>query len=183
MLPALSFDPRGDFGCMTMEWRQLMSRTRLDARGNLASVPEAPARTDFERDWDRVLFSTAFRRLHDKTQVFPLPEDDHVHSRLTHSLEVASVGRSLGRLVGRRVVEAHKLDPDLCGNDFGDAVAAACLVHDRSHHAAGDGLRERTALCGRGLKHLGDSCPAMKDEGTSLAPARGSRARAPPPWR
>lgn len=115
---------------MTMEWRRLMSRKRLDAQGDLASVPEAPARTDFERDWDRVLFSTAFRRLHDKTQVFPLPEDDHVHSRLTHSLEVASVGRSLGRIVGRRVVEAHKLEPDLCGNDFGDAVAAACLVHD-----------------------------------------------------
>jgi len=63
----------------------------------------APARFAFERDWDCIIFSTAFRRMHDKTQLFPLPDDDVVHSRLTHSLEVSSVGRSLGKHAGQAI--------------------------------------------------------------------------------
>ena len=91
-----------------MNWKTLLSRKRVAFDGLLREPSPEAARSVFERDWDRVLFSTAFRRMHDKTQVFPLPEDDVVHSRLTHSLEVASVGRSLGKLVGRTICETRR---------------------------------------------------------------------------
>ena len=83
----------------TLDWQHLL------AEGREAGEAEAPspARSPFQRDHDRILFSGSFRRLADKTQVFPLPFDDHVHSRLTHSLEVATIGRSLGTLVGRKL--------------------------------------------------------------------------------
>lgn len=88
-------------------------------------------RSRFDRDFDRIIFSHPFRRLQDKTQVHPLPEYDFVHNRLTHSLEVSSVGRSLGRAVGQQVIEKHQ---DLRGlidsNDFGTVVASAALAHD-----------------------------------------------------
>lgn len=112
---------------MPTDWLRLLAPRRRSA------APEGAvrARSPFQRDHDRVLFSGPFRRLADKTQVFPLPYDDHVHSRLTHSLEVAAVGRSLGTLAGRRILAAR---PDLAGaledRDFGDCVAAACLAHD-----------------------------------------------------
>lgn len=115
------------------QWPKLLSYARLGAQARPAppAGDNAP-RTDFQRDFDRIVFSTAFRRLHDKTQVFPLPENDLVHSRLTHSLEVSCVGRSLGTMVGAKVLERH---PELAGADvsarsFGDIVAAACLAHD-----------------------------------------------------
>src|SRR5437016_2530121 len=86
----------------TLDWRRLLPQQRA---GAMAEPPSA-ARSPFQRDHDRILFSGPFRRLADKTQVFPLPVDDHVHSRLTHSLEVATLGRSLGTLVGRRLVQS-----------------------------------------------------------------------------
>ena len=112
-----------------MEWARLLSRRRL-GQGE-ASEGEA-ARTPFQRDHDRLQFSGAVRCLVDKTQVFPMPDDDHVHSRLTHSLEAAAVGRSLGNLVGYDRVRA---DPALGAagleaRDVGDVVASACLAHD-----------------------------------------------------
>jgi dGTPase len=111
-----------------MEWSALLPKQRLGKSGERST--EA-SRTTFQRDYDRIVFSSAFRRLHDKTQVFPLPENDHVHSRLTHSLEVSCVGRSLGTMVGQRILDRH---PVLAGamdaRDFGDIVAAACLAHD-----------------------------------------------------
>ncbi|UQA61420.1 dGTP triphosphohydrolase [Polyangium aurulentum] len=111
-----------------MDWTKLMSRTRLTHNGTRLEGP-IDDRTEYQRDWDRILFSTAFRRLHDKTQVFPLPEDDVVHSRLTHSLEVASIGRTLGTNVGEYICETHAPE-GLVARDFGDVVAAACLAHD-----------------------------------------------------
>jgi dGTPase len=128
---------------MSLEWRQCMSAARFGAPLEDAGI----ARTPFQRDYDRVLFSGAFRRLADKTQVFPLPYDDHVHSRLTHSLEVASIGRSLGTLVGARVLERHpRLAPALEARDFGDCVSAACLAHDLGNppfgHVGEDAIRE-----------------------------------------
>jgi dGTPase len=112
-----------------MEWTRLLSRQRLG--GGQAGDAEA-ARTPFQRDHDRLQFSGAVRCLVDKTQVFPMPDDDHVHSRLTHSLEAAAVGRSLGNLVG---YDRLRADPALAAagleaRDVGDVVGAACLAHD-----------------------------------------------------
>jgi dGTPase len=107
----------------SMEWPQLLSSWRLSSMPR-AATPSKEGCTDFERDWDRIVFSTAFRRLHDKTQVFPLLENDVVHSRLTHSLEVASVGRSLRTRIGREVCERENL-PNLSPTDFGRIGGAA----------------------------------------------------------
>ncbi len=112
------------------QWQKLLSRRRLSNSGEFQDVSEESVRSAFEVDWDRILFCNALRRMHDKTQVFPLPEDDVVHSRLTHSLEVASVGRSLGKMVGRQIVDRHGLAEHFSFHDFGDVVAAACLAHD-----------------------------------------------------
>jgi dGTPase len=90
-----------------------------------------PARSDFQRDSDRIIFSSAFRRLQDKTQVFPLAENDFARTRLTHSLEVASVGRSLGTRVGAEICARHHLGNEgLHPSDFGAIVHAASLGHD-----------------------------------------------------
>ncbi len=87
----------------------------------------------FEVDYDRVIFSSAFRSLQDKTQVIPLSKTDFVHTRLTHSLEVSVVGRSLGRIVGQKLLQKHPALKEAHGhafNDFGAIVAAAALAHD-----------------------------------------------------
>ncbi|GGG41791.1 dGTPase [Hymenobacter glacieicola] len=118
----------------TMSWERLLSRRRYPQQPQLHVVTDAPpVRGAFVQDYDRVVFSSPFRRLQRKTQVMPLPETDFVHTRLTHSLETACVGRSLGRLGGRLLLEettglAQQL-PHL-DSDFGDIVAAACLAHD-----------------------------------------------------
>ncbi len=99
-------------------------------------------RSDFERDWDRLIFSSPFRRLQNKTQVFPLPEEIFVHNRLTHSLEVASVGRSLGGLVGEKIaglpeVKANAHAATFYASDLKYVIAAACLAHDMGNPAFG----------------------------------------------
>ena len=111
-----------------MHWSALLSHQRLGG----APASGAGPRSEFQRDFDRIVFSSAFRRLQDKTQVFPLANNDYVRTRLTHSLEVASVGRSLGVLAGDHVLRS---DPQLAASgysagDFGAIVAAACLAHD-----------------------------------------------------
>ncbi len=108
-----------------MEWLQLLSNQR---RGKKPHRHE-PVRSAFEQDYDRIIFSHPFRRLQDKTQVHPLPEDDFVHTRLTHSLEVSSVGRSLGKKAGQAIVDRHGLQ-GFSFHDFGSIVAAAALCHD-----------------------------------------------------
>jgi dGTPase len=109
-----------------MQWEKLFSTQRL---GESKKHDSGLDRSSFERDFDRVVFSSAFRRLQDKTQVIPLPESDFVHSRLTHSLEVSCVGRSLGRIIGDRVIKKYGLK-DITASDFGAVVASACLAHD-----------------------------------------------------
>ena len=115
-----------------MSWPRLLSPRRFPDQ-QLTTPSVLPERGDFVRDYDRVVFSSAFRRLQRKTQVMPLPETDFVHTRLTHSLETAVVGRSLGRLAARHLLEA---DAELAAQlpnldqDCGDIVAAACLAHD-----------------------------------------------------
>ncbi len=107
-----------------MNWQQLIDPTRLGKSPNL----DGGERTPFQRDYDRILFSSPFRRLKNKTQIFSLPNNDYVRTRLIHSLEVASVGRSLGRAVGYEIVKRDKLS---CSEaDFGDIISAACLAHD-----------------------------------------------------
>jgi dGTPase len=107
-----------------MQWQRLLSPQRL---GKAAGEDLSLARTPFQRDFDRLIFSAAFRRLKDKTQVFSLSQNDYVRTRLIHSLEVASVGRSLGKIVGEQI--ARGLDY-ITAADVGDIVAAACIAHD-----------------------------------------------------
>lgn len=100
------------------------------------------SRTDFQRDFDRIIFSSAFRRLQNKTQVFPLPGSVFVHNRLTHSLEVSSVGRSLGSIIGEFIYDAYKSDLTEDSKNFylhnlGNVIAAACLCHDVGNPAFG----------------------------------------------
>ena len=110
-----------------MNWNTLFSEARITDKTYLHKI--SPDRTNFERDFDRVVFSSAFRRLQDKTQVIPLPESDFVHTRLTHSLEVSCVARSLGKIAGKTIIERHQL-PDLHASDFGAICATAALAHD-----------------------------------------------------
>ncbi len=111
-----------------MNWQQLISNIRL---GQEHYHPERlDDRSEFKRDYDRLIFSAPFRRLQNKTQVFPLPGSVFVHNRLTHSLEVASVGQSLGNDAARMLIKKH---PELAGTLFeeiGTIVATACLAHD-----------------------------------------------------
>lgn len=100
------------------------------------------SRTDFQRDFDRIIFSSAFRRLQNKTQVFPLPGSVFVHNRLTHSLEVSSVGRSLGSIIGEFISEnfRNELTEDSSSfylHNLGNVIAAACLCHDVGNPAFG----------------------------------------------
>ena len=115
-----------------MQWPRLLSQRRFPDQ-QLPPPAPLPVRGAFVQDYDRVVFSSAFRRLQRKTQVMPLPETDFVHTRLTHSLETAVVGRSLGRLAARHLLEADAALAAQLPNldqDCGDIVAAACLAHD-----------------------------------------------------
>lgn len=116
-----------------MNWAQLLSLKRFGDTAKRLRTAQDETRLGFEVDYDRIVFSQEFRSLQDKTQVIPLSKTDFVHTRLTHSLEVSVVGRSLGRQVGKRVLEKH---PDLQHthgyqfNDFGAIVATAAIAHD-----------------------------------------------------
>lgn len=116
-----------------MHWEQLLSLKRQGDKSKRLRKEEDETRLGFEVDYDRIIFSSDFRILQDKTQVIPLSKTDFVHTRLTHSLEVSVVGRSIGRLVGKKVLEKHPHLQEIHGyqlNDFGAIVAAACLSHD-----------------------------------------------------
>lgn len=110
-----------------MNWEKLLSNKRLGQEHQPHSVDD---RTEFQRDYDRLIFSAPFRRLQNKTQVFPLPGSIFVHNRLTHSLEVSSVGRSLGNDVSRALLERHPELKDTHFMELGSIVSAACLAHD-----------------------------------------------------
>ena len=124
-----------------MKWEKLLSSKRL---GQEDMQKRSDDRTEFQRDYDRLIFSAPFRRLQNKTQVFPLPGSIFVHNRLTHSLEVSSVGRSLGNDISRLILQKH---PELYSTHFtelGNIVSAACLAHDLGNPPicpeTGDGL-------------------------------------------
>ena len=112
-----------------MDWKQLISNKRLGQEQR--HTERHDDRSEFKRDYDRLIFSAPFRRLQNKTQVFPLPGSVFVHNRLTHSLEVASVGMSLGNDVSQRIIQEKR--PELRGTLFeeiGQIVSTACLAHD-----------------------------------------------------
>jgi dGTPase len=116
-----------------MNWEQLLSLKRQGDTGKRLRTEQDDTRLGFEVDYDRIIFSSAFRSLQDKTQVIPLSKTDFVHTRLTHSLEVSVVGRSLGRLVGKKIIEKYPHLQETNGyhlNDFGAIVAASSLAHD-----------------------------------------------------
>ena len=108
-----------------MDWKNLLCERRLCREDSESELNRSP----FQQDLDRVVFSAAFRRLAHKTQVHPLSNDDHVHTRLTHSIEVASVGRSLGAIAGSKIAPKLK-DPKISAETIGNIVQAACLAHD-----------------------------------------------------
>src|SRR5665648_1188295 len=112
-----------------MNWNQIISTTRL-GQEELATIANKHSRTQFQRDYDRIIFSSPFRRMQNKTQVFPLPGSIFVHNRLTHSLEVASVGRSLGNLVTAAIKNNQKSQLQNIVGEIGAIVSAACLAHD-----------------------------------------------------
>lgn len=126
-----------------MNWEQLLSGKRS---GEHSSLPLAETRSRFEQDFDRIIFSHPFRKLQDKTQVFPMPEDDFVHTRLTHSLEVSSVGRSLGKEIGKYLLQEPGAlsKTGLTYHDIGAITAAASLAHDLGNppfgHAGESGI-------------------------------------------
>ena len=111
-----------------MDWRKLISAKRLGMEAYHAEGNDD--RSDFLRDYDRLIFSAPFRRLQNKTQVFPLPGSVFVHNRLTHSLEVACVGRSLGNRVSRALLKKRPELADSLVGEIGSIVSAACLAHD-----------------------------------------------------
>ena len=120
-----------------MKWSNCFSSERFGV-----DTESRGLRHEFERDWDRLIFSSAFRRLQNKTQVFPLPEEVFVHNRLTHSLEVASVGRSLGKMVGKYIADLPEVKVDeitrpFYRNHLKNVIANACLAHDMGNPAFG----------------------------------------------
>ena len=133
----------------SMKWQTLDSARRTGDPENKTVNPDQ-IRTSFLRDYDRIIFSSAFRRLQNKTQVFPLPGAVFVHNRLTHSLEVASVGRSLGKSVGDELAKRYGADNDPHFIEFykyelPSVIAAACLAHDIGNppfgHSGEDAIR------------------------------------------
>ncbi|MGB0175677.1 MAG: dGTP triphosphohydrolase [Owenweeksia sp.] len=120
-----------------MTWLNGFTPNRFGMEKETANV-----RSGYERDYDRIIFSSAFRRLQNKTQVFPLPEHVFVHNRLTHSLEVVSVGRSLGKIVGDALAERAEIKADEAAYDFyrnqlKNVISTACLAHDLGNPAFG----------------------------------------------
>ena len=125
-----------------MNWEKLLSNHRLGT-GNSETIH--PKRSPFQQDFDRIIFSSSFRKLQDKTQIFPLSESDYVRTRLTHSLETASVARSLGTGAGDYICQRFKLTNVLPG-DIGAITAAAALAHDIGNpplgHAGEEAVQE-----------------------------------------
>ena len=113
-----------------MDWSVLLSSRRLGKSPAGEEAMKSEDRSEFQRDYDRIIFSPAFRRMQNKTQVFPLPGRIFVHNRLTHTLEVASVGRSLGNKIAEMLFRERLISDPILLTQVGAVVSAACLAHD-----------------------------------------------------
>lgn len=136
-----------------MDWNKLLSTKRL-GMDNYKTAEMREDRSQFQRDYDRIIFSSPFRRLQNKTQVFPLPEHIFVHNRLTHSLEVASVGRSLGNILAEKLVLQFPDNPLI--HEIGTIVSTACLAHDMGNPPfghSGEAAISNFFLKGNGQKY------------------------------
>jgi dGTPase len=146
----------------TMNWNQLLCAERLGHR--VAKNEEG--RSPFHSDHDKIIFSGAFRRLARKTQVHPMATNDHVHNRMTHSLEVACVGRTLGIRVGQALKDTGDLPASIWPSDIGDIVQATCLAHDIGNppfgHTGEDALRNWFQK--EGADYLRDLTPSEQDD-------------------
>lgn len=136
-----------------MNWENLLSTTRFGLESFERKNKEN--RSEFQRDYDRLIFSAPFRRLQNKTQVFPLPGSVFVHNRLTHSLEVSCVGRSLGNDVAKQLIEKSPSLEQTLLPEIGSIVSAACLAHDLGNPPFGHSGEKAIATYfseGEGLK-------------------------------
>jgi len=136
-----------------MNWNSLLSTKRLGLEDYFKT--DKQNRTEYQRDYDRIIFSSSFRRLQNKTQVFPLPGRIFVHNRLTHSLEVASVGRSLGHNVAMQIAQNDKTVSETI-HEIGSIVSAACLVHDLGNPPfghSGENVLSSYFTEGKGIKY------------------------------
>lgn len=163
-----------------MEWKQLISAKRLTETVEPTAEDD---RSPFQKDFDRIVFSSAFRRLKDKTQVHLLSPGDYVRTRLTHSLEASSVGRSLGSLVGKEVINHHKIEKSITFADFGHIVSAAALAHDIGNppfgHSGEEAIHDWFTRDDIEEKIL---CRLSSKQGkTGLSEIRWQRARLPNP--
>ena len=113
-----------------MEWSKLLSTRRFGREANQPTADLEIIRTNFQRDYDRLIFCSPFRRMQNKTQVFPLPGSVFVHNRLTHSLEVASIGRSLGNIVSNQILKTSDSEIRPLISELGTIVSVAGLAHD-----------------------------------------------------
>ena len=113
-----------------MEWSKLLSTRRYGREANQPTADLEIIRTNFQRDYDRLIFCSPFRRMQNKTQVFPLPGSVFVHNRLTHSLEVASIGRSLGNIVSNQILKTSDSEIRPLISELGTIVSVAGLAHD-----------------------------------------------------
>ena len=152
---------------MSMNWRELISAKRFGLEEFHEERQEN--RSEFQRDYDRLIFSAPFRRLQNKTQVFPLPGSIFVHNRLTHSLEVSCVGRSLGNDVAKAIIERSPELKDSFLSEIGSIVSAACLAHDLGNPPFGHSGEKAISTFfseGKGLSLKGELTPAEWDDFT-----------------
>ena len=169
-----------------MNWKQLISDKRFGKEDTHRNATEQ--RTEFQRDFDRLIFSAPFRRMQNKTQVFPLPGSIFVHNRLTHSLEVSSVGRSLGVDVMRHLLSRHAELGEADIASVGSIVSAACLAHDmgnppfgpsgeraiRSYFTEGKGRDLQTTSVWRANSSLKPSGPISRTSMATPTPSASS---------
>jgi dGTPase len=150
-----------------MDWRKLLSAKRFGMEEYHKERQEN--RSEFQRDYDRLIFSAPFRRLQNKTQVFPLPGSIFVHNRLTHSLEVSCVGRSLGNDISKVLLERHPELHDTFIGEIGSIVSAACLAHDLGNPPFGHSGEKAISTFfseGKGMSLKGELTEAEWDDFT-----------------